>query len=437
MRVLRVVPFLLLTAPAAAQIAPGHAVVASHRTGPTRTEFYDVDLTTRRFARVANLSIPRAGPTAIVMDRVSGDFFVATDHGAAASIYRVEVEGAGATVLRLGGVAGRIRGLALGLAGDLFFVTEGGSGRLWRLARSGGTPRSLASVPRATAIFGYGLHSTHVWVAQSGSGGTTPVDPQLVQVDLASGRITAGPYRYRGYTPRGITGVLDLPTGLVRHVLSHDDGTVALSVSFQKPKRVPVTPALPSGAARDIRSLPDGRVLVLGGKAHPYLATFQPLRGAQTWQRVAGPLPGDPVAFDVWPALQAQALLYGTSCRGPAPSAPSLGFSGGAPRLGNAAFTVRMSGGAGRKPAFLVAGFEDFRWQVFWLPLRLPGGCLLRNSPDLVLGHLTDALGNARQRMGVPATRGLAGARLFVQWLQPTANLFSATAGGACLLAQR
>ena len=65
----------------------------------------------------------------------------------------------------------------------------------------------------------------------------------------------AGPWVYARHLPRGMTGVGDLPTGLPRQIVSQEDGTVAMSVSFANPVPLPLTPALPAGATTAMRML--------------------------------------------------------------------------------------------------------------------------------------------------------------------------------------
>jgi hypothetical protein len=422
----RSLPLLAFLATAA---SAQQAIVATRGAATPATVLLVVNLQNGSFAPLPRFPSDVLAPRALTVDVVNRDVVLALDNGATSRLVRVHRSGALITGERvLADVSGAVTAIALGIDGDLFVTTGGNAGALLRVARNGGTPFQLASLPRATAMLSWGHQSSHAFIAQSGAAGA---DPSLRVVDLSNGSTTSGPYVYTGYTPLGITGLFDLPTGVPRQVVSHDDGTVALSVAFSNPTPIPLTPVLPAGATRALRGIGlEG--IALGGQAHPYLKSFSAFPPGTQWAIRAGPLPGDPVDFEFDVEVGAGVVMFGRSCS-------SLGIGqgpGGDPRIGNPNFGLGLTGGQALQPVFLLFGGSDQRWVGVPLPAALPGACSLLVAADVALPQRTDGNGFALQRLPVPPDPALHGLIAFAQWLQARGTALDLSQGAAIHLAR-
>ncbi len=404
MRIAVLIPFVLLGA-LAAQV--DRVLVISRTTTPALSALFDVDLTTGVVRPIDRFSLDRFPPLALAIDGVNGDVVAALQTPVGSVLARVQVIGTrvGAQA-SLGDVPGSATAVAQALDGNWITTTDQG---VFVTARNGGVARRIVTLNQASAIETFGLGSAQALVAQSGSASS---EPQLRWLDLITGQTIAGPWVYVGHTPRGITGVGDLPTGLSRQVLSQDDGTIAISVNFANPTTVALTPVLPAGAtaAMHVRGL-EG--VVLGGSAHPFLKSFQALGGTQ-WTILAGPLPGDPVDFAFRPS-GAAAVSFGGACSSMSLSEVS---AGGPPRVGNATYALQLTSGLPSSAAFFALGASDQRLLALRLPAVLPGGCLAHVSSEIVLATSTSSFGAATLTIGVPSSQALVGAIAFAQWLQ-------------------
>ena len=103
---------------------------------------------------------------------------------------------------------------------------------------------------------------------------------------------------------------------------------------------------------------------------------------------------------------------------------PAIGFDG-FPQLG-ATYEPTLTDALSSSTALLASGLDDQSYQGLPLPLALPGapGCELLVSADLLSLVTTDANGEARAPIAVPATPSLVGLALFHQWfvVDPTVN---------------
>jgi hypothetical protein len=124
---------------------------------------------------------------------------------------------------------------------------------------------------------------------------------------------------------------------------------------------------------------------------------------------VAGPLPGDPIDFDIAPPADAGFVPFGAPC-----AAMTLATQG-SPLLG-ATFQIELTNGTANAVALLLLSFTDQLGGL--LPLSLPSGCLLYGNPTVVVWDSTDGAGHALQPLTVPMQQSLVSLHLFAQWLQ-------------------
>lgn len=414
--------FSLVCGIPAAQVPDDHVVVVSHTGMPAAASLFDVDLISGAVQPIDRFSLDGFAPLAIAIDGANRDVVVALQTPAATSVL-VRLRLLGPRVVQqqsLGDVPGTVTALAQALGGNWITTTDSG---VFVTERNGSVARAIATLAHSSAIDTFGLGSSQAVVAQSGSAGS---DPRVRWIDLVTGQTIAGPWVYAGYTPLGLTGVGDLPTGASRQVISQDDGTIAISLNFANPTTLPLQPVLPPGAtqAMHVRGI-EG--VVLGGSAHPYLKSFQAL-GSTQWTILAGPLSGDPVDFAFRPPRLAATVGFGEACGSMALAQAS---GGGPPRVGNAGYGVELRGAQPSTPAFLALGGSDQRFAGLRLPAVLPGGCRLSVSAEIVFAATTSGLGDAALTLGVPNSAALPGAIVFVQWLQVRGSAIDSSNAGA------
>jgi hypothetical protein len=419
---------LLATAAAGRpQVAPGHALVATHLPGAPATRLFDVDLGSGAQSPLGAFPADARAPLAVAIDRVNGDVILAVDLGGAARIVRLALAGRTVAAERvLADVPGRVTDVSL--AGDVFALVGGAQDRIVRVPRNGGAAATVLSLPRPAALGP--LFGAHAWIAESGDPGPPPADPGARLVDLATGQVASGPHTFTGAGPLRLTGIADIVTAVPRLFLTDGSGQPSLSVLFGTPQRLQITPVLPPGATEALVMRNLFEAIVLGGAAHPFLKSVQVFPTPATWTILAGPLPGDPVDFDLAPPPGARVEPFGAPCgRGVTPGAFT---DGGAPALGNPAFVVALSGGIPTAPAFLALGYSERSASGTPLPIPLPGGCPLLVAPHFVFPGTTDVRGAARQPLPIPNDPSLAGASAFAQWVQPaTATTFATSSAVA------
>ena len=404
-----------------------HVLVASRGTAPA-TVLLDVDLANGSFVTLGRFISDTVPPRAVAVDPVNRDAIVALDFGLTTRIVRVHRHRGAVVGQRvLGDVFGPVTRLAFGNSEFLFATVAGTAGGLFRIPRNGGTPVLVATLPDATALLPWGHHSTQAVIGQSGSPG---FDPRIRIVDLVTCQDVSGPHSFPNYTPLGITGIADLPTALIRYVLGHDDGTVALSVNFATPTAIPLTPTLPAGGTRSLRGT-GLDVLALGGASHPFLTSFTAFPPSAAWTMRSNALPGDPVDFDFDPGPGPDVVSFGLPCS-------MLSLNGtGEPRLGNASFGLSLAAGVVQQPALLVLGVSDQMFAPLPLPVPLPfSTCPLRVSAELAVSRTTDSLGRASWPLPVPNDPSLHAAILFAQVVQAQGTALVASQGVALHLAQ-
>jgi hypothetical protein len=414
-----------LAVPAKTQVAPGHAVVATNVGG--QTQLLDVDLANGAVVVLPRFPADTSAPLAVAFDPIDGRTILAIDRGGGLTF----LHGVGGGLIErfLSSVPGTVTDLVLADGGDVFAAVGGPGGGIWRIPRNGGSSTLVVAIPRASALSTFGIGSQYAWVAVSGDNALM-IDPEARLVDLTTGATIAGPYVYTGYQPRGLTGIADLPTGVPRELLTDEGGNVSLSFGFMPPTRLQILPQLPPGATRVLvmQNAFDG--VVLGGSAHPFLKKFSGYQTPQNWVMLAGPLPGDPVDFDLAPPAGASVTVFGRPCP---PSLPGTHLQAlGAPDLGNAAFALQLMG-VPSTPSALVLGASDQLFAGQPLPIFLPGGCQLLVSVLALLPNQTNGAGTATQALPVPADPALRGSRVFAQWLHvPPSGIV--TSSGATLL---
>lgn len=400
-----------------AQIGPGHAVVATATTGTPATVLLDVDLNTGGVQPLGRFPSDHLPPLAVAIDDLDRELLLVVDAGATSRLLRLHLAGstiAGERVL--GDVVGRLTQVAVEAGGDYLMAVTGASGGLVRMPRWGGPPAPVLASAWTTALSDTRQTLAYAAIAQSGADGPPVRDAQVGVLVLPSGAYTIGPTMLTGYRPRTITGIVDLPTGLVRHALAHDDGTISLFELGIGTRPLGVTPVLPPGATIAMKDGPNAYdPIVLGNAAHPFLKTFSAFGAPAVWRTLAGPFPGDPVDFDLAPDRGARAEAFGRACGKPVPMQVSWS---GLPQLGNPSFQLSLSRAVPLLPAGLVLGASDQRHGTIPLPVPLPGACALFVSVDLAFTTSADASGNVMQPLPIPADPALNGLLVFGEWVQ-------------------
>lgn len=402
--------WLLVSAPPARSQTPTatRATVLS-QVGST-ARLYDVDLVTSKVTALDRFGGDDDRALALVVDEATGDYFVALARGKSTTRF-VRLAYAGTRLQRqheLGSILGICSAMVAADRGKIFASVSGPDG-IVRSLRLGTQPTVTGQAQRPVAMFSFGHASPSAWIAEEQSG-STPKGIRLV--DLTTGQTQVGPYAWKNFAPT-ITGIAELVTAVPRHFVIDAQGGFSLSVNFQDPQSVGVTPALPPGGARALRmELGSLTAFVLGGSAHPYLKSVQGYWPPLAWTTHAGPLPGDPVDFDLHPLPGPRLAVYGYGCRQGATSVFEA-RSQGVPRIGNAQFALQgTQSGVPNAPVLLALGAQE-------LFVPLPGNCPLRVSLDVLVPTMTDATGSAHVPLPIPNDAGLAGIVLPLQWLLP------------------
>lgn len=410
---------VLTTALAASALLPAQsipydrALVVAAVGAPPATVTFEVDLQTGTFVTLPSHSTDAYPPLAIESDPIDGSVLVALDTGTGSQVMRRRWQPAASESL-VGTVPGRCVELLIDRFGDVVVVTGGSNGGLHRLPRGGGTPSLIRNEPHIGAA---GAPQSLHWNAILGLSGTAAPahDPAVGNVDLDAGTWIWGPTTFVGFQPLGITGLIDLPTAVPRHVLSHDDGSISLYdwALGGNPLIASVTPALPVGGIAAMKAHEALIGLVLGGAPNPILYVFDPmtaLSGSIGLTTVAGPFLGTPIDYTVMPLAGARVQNFGRPCGSAAEL--RIGMTpGSGPTVGNANFGLTISSALPLLPAWLILGFGETTFP-------LPTGCLLRVTLDAIGARWADAQGDATQPIPIPNNPGLIGVTFFGQWLQ-------------------
>jgi len=150
-------------------------------------------------------------------------------------------------------------------------------------------------------------------------------------------------------------------------------------------------------------------------------------------RQVLGPAvplpPGGAQDLDYRP-YESNVVAYGVACRGSASRLASVGWQG-LPVPGNDTFTLTVGNARASTPVAMLVGVTAIN-----LPLDAFGmpTCVLLTQPLVSIPASTTATGFAQVPFAIPPDPGLAGGRLFVQWLviDPGANLAAlVTSNGA------
>jgi hypothetical protein len=410
-----------VTTPATAQ-QQDFALVATHLAGPgPTTQLLEVSLVTGNVATVGRFPSDHLPPLALSVDPIRRDPILAVTTTNGSRLLRLDLNGL--VIVRetlLADVPGSVVEVSVvDVAGSVYALTGGAQGALFEVPRNGGPPRRVAPFPHATAMSEMALWMPNAWLATSGLS-SPPTPPSMTGVDVRDGSVWSGPHPFPGFGATVITGLVEIPTALVRHLVTDDQGRLSLSVMWGTPVPMQLTPVLPPGATRSLRVRNFYEAVVLGGSAHPFLKTAQnPLGGPQPWITLAGPLPGDPVDFELLPAESAAVIEFGAAC----PRQASINSNATLPKLGNAQFQLQQYNGLANHAALLALGVSD--QLVFGVPLPavMPGGCSLYVSLQSLLVAVTDARGWASFLLPIPNDGALHGGILFAQWLQIDAAL--------------
>jgi hypothetical protein len=409
----------------AAQIPPGRLVVATELPSPPRTRLLAVDPANGAITPLGGFARDASRPFAVGFDPIAGHVLVALEAaGGGSTLVRLALAGTAVTFEReLASLPGRATGIAVAFDGDVVVGTFGNLGGLWRVPRNGGSAVPLRPGFPTTAIGGASL-APYAFVAH-----VEASVPALSLIDLATGARLLGPAPVPALAGAVVTGVEDLPTGLIRQVVSDDQGRLHLFEQLSQLRAIPLQPPLPPGGTTALRLAGSGfEAYVLGDAAHPHLILAAIFGGGMgSWRTVAGPLPGSPVDFAFGPSPGPAALRFFTPCGGP------TWTSVGEPRLGTT-FTFGVTGAPASAPAAMLLGFSD--QAAFGIPLpALLFGCFLAVSPDLTFPALTSPQGLATRPIAVPPLPPLAGTIFFGQWLAFVAPDMFSSDGAALHLA--
>jgi hypothetical protein len=434
MRLLPTLTACMLSSLLGAQIAPGNAVVAAQTAGNPATVLLAVDLATGTYNVLPRFPADAMAPLAIAFDRVDGELVLALDAGAGVSrLFRYTLpNGVLAAERVLGDVPGHVTDLAFA-HDQLLAAVDGPQGGIYQLPRWGGAVSLFLSLPFLSVLRTDDPNATIATVVWSGSQGPPATDPGAGLLRLDTGTFMFGPTSFVNYAHPDLTGAMTLPFPQPRLVLSHADGAMAYEQMLLggggQPVAIPVTPTMPAGSANAMRvAAPLYRQpLLLGGIAFPNLWTFDPMAAAPTMAQVAGPLPGDPIDFDIAPPADALFVPFGVPCAGMSLTAQ------GSPLLG-ATFQIELANGTPNAVALFLVSFTDQLGGL--LPLTLPSGCLLYGNPSVVLWDATDGIGHAVQPLTVPMQPSLVGLHLFAQWLQAPGLPFDTSSAVAIQIGQ-
>ncbi|MBK8976246.1 MAG: hypothetical protein IPM29_09980 [Planctomycetes bacterium] len=419
MRTALLLATLIVAARPTAQIASGHLVVLA-ATPAGGSALFDVDPGSGAVRALPGFSVDALPPQACVFDPVGRHALVAVGTGAGSLLVRVDPAGSFERILAT--LPDPVLGLELDSDADLYVLTGGANGAFWVVPRNGGAAEHRMALPYATAV-GMPQRFAIAWVAQASPGATAPavtfVDPRL-------GTVLVPPIALPGLAGRRLTGIADLPTGAPREALVDDRGDVHLLEFGATLTTLAVTPPLSPGATAALR-IDSGTSLdaiVLGDARQPFVHRVPVFGAPPVATRLAGPIPGAPVAFAV--VDSAEGGSFGADCGG------AFGAKSFVALPGTVGF-LECRRAPPLAAAWAVFGVSEQRTaQGPWLPAALPGGCDLLVSPDVVVAIVTPATGIARVQFPVPAAvpRGLA---VFAQWLFPGAGAI----GSSVALAQQ
>lgn len=430
MRIHTLAAVVAMTTLGAAQVPPGHALVATATAAPRQTTLLTVDLNNGKTTTLGRFNTDTRPPLAVALDPATHDVVLALDNGGVSILVRLSFRGAAVVQQRLLGVVpARVTDLAFG-GDDLIAATATGpTGGLFALPRAGGSSVRLATLPRLTALYAF---SGRLLLIQSGTRAPR-ADAASFWFDLGTRKLTNDRPMFRGHNPVEITGIVELPTAVSHRMIAHADGTMAISFGYQTPQAMKLTPALASGASRRVRVTQNYGAVVLGGRAHAFMKRFRTfdLR-VQPWLMIAGPLPGDPTDFAI-AAERSRVVKFGDAC----PRAGRFGIYGTQPFLGNSKFLLDIGPGTAFAPAALALGGSESQFGGLRLPFTLVGGCKLRVAADVVLPVTTDRNGFVRTTVPIPAAQALLGGVFYAQGFQVQAGALVASHGAAAFIEVR
>ena len=400
-----------LAASSPAQTSPADLVVLSDAGAGTspRALLLRVSPTTGMVTPLSGFPSDGLEPLCLTDDPGNGDLIVASRAGAAGSRI-VRLAFAGTAVVQetvLATLPGSVTDLDLHANGDLYASVEGPSGGIWRVPASGSPPVLAVALPEVTAFYLPYLGTDHGLAAQSSPTGGLP---NFVTLDVVTGVMstTAVP----GLAGRRITGLFDIGTAVPRYYLSDDQGQLHV-LTLSPAASLWSLPSLGPGAMVDLAVRPfatTATAYVVGDGTAPnvYEVPFQIPFPSPPPILLAGSLPGSPrsMTFAI-PSLFI--TTFGSGC----PSA-SLGWSGTG-SVGTA-FVVSLLGGVPNFTAHLAVGTSNTQWGGFLLPATLPGNCVLRVAPEVVVNATTNGSGAAALPFMIPNQPALVGQVFFAQW---------------------
>lgn len=394
---------LTLAIPLLAQPSDDRVVVLTGVGSPPTASLIEIDVSTGTTQPLGGFASAVYPPLALTWDPINGGLIVAVQLPTVSRVVRLTFQGTAVLTERLlATFPSPVTDLAIAIGGDVIVSTDGPTGGLWRVARNGGVPVQIVSLPFVTALDV--PYSSQAMVVQSLPTG----DPVLSFVPLGGG--APMPYTVPGLAGLRITGVVDFPTGAIRQGLSDDQGGLH-RYEFLSQVTPWIMPPLPVGATRELVWGPTGDALTVGGSASPYIRGM-PVFGT-TATTLAGPLAGDPVDLTVTGPGGPRYARFGAPCAGASTTWTNF------PAVG-ANVVIGLQGAQGATPSVLAIGLSDQSWLGVSLPFITPGGCPLYVSVDTELWTTTDAAGSAQVSISIPNLPAVAGTVVFGQWGQLT-----------------
>ena len=376
--------------------------------GSPAAQVLELDPLTGAYQPIIGFPSDNLPPLAMAQDPIDGDLLVALWEAVGNSrVVRLHRFAGAYVEVPVVTVPGRVVDLAVVLESVLIAV-DAANGGVYRAPRRGGAATLVLPQPNLTAMNAFDYDG--LALAWTGRPGTPALDSGVGVMSATQLQWWFGPFLFANPGGREITGVLDMPTGVPRQLLTFDDGTMELFSGFVIPPGQPLVfvPPLPVGATTALHflgsySLP---VAALGNGAYPFLYTVDPWSTAVT--QVSQALPGSPLDFAYGVSASAHAIPYGVACGAEVlqQTVPATAQLGGA--------MVVAVNGAPNLAVLFAAGLDDFA--LGQLPATLPGGCVLEVSPDVVLLEVTSPSGGATKTINVPALPALLGTVVHTQW---------------------
>ncbi len=384
----------VLSAMAAAQVPTDTVLVLESTTAFLLPNYRLVDVLGRGVTTVRGQNVfMLPSPVSVATDPIStGRFFFHANPSSLAGTWRSEVSALARIGQSMWGPWSQVAGERVEVGDTQIFLLRNGIVDV--VAKAGGQPTQLLQLANATDI---AVVDPFLYVASHGASSPAPV----IEWNLSTGtQRTVGNYLgVRSLAASRLTAelCLGLDSGDLQRV---DVATGA------------VTSTIPTGLGA-IRSVGFTR-----------FGTVVYSNGVELWSEVVanGPIYTSPtsiVDFGVAIALGASVTPFGEGC---GVAAAATWAAASLPTLGNAAFMLGLRNGPGNALAVLSLG--DSRTLSPVLGVALPFdmqaigavGCDLLVDPQVLLLHVTSAIGEADQIVPIPNSVSLVGSEYCGQW---------------------